>query len=97
MRRLATLVLAVLVVAGFGYGGKLYFEYLKYPADIDPETERISDMAEPGSGMRFHCQGKTRCSQMSSCAEAMFYIENCPNTEMDGDGDGIPCERQWCK
>ncbi|MGL4477877.1 MAG: excalibur calcium-binding domain-containing protein, partial [Aeromonas veronii] len=20
----------------------------------------------------------------------------CPNTKMDGEGDGIPCENQWC-
>jgi cold shock CspA family protein len=44
----------------------------------------------------FHCEGKTHCSQMSSCDEARFYLRNCPNTEMDGDGDGIPCESQWC-
>jgi len=42
------------------------------------------------------CDGRTRCSQMTSCAEATFFIKNCPNTEMDGDGDGIPCEKQWC-
>ena len=46
---------------------------------------------------RFQCEaGKTHCSHMSSCAEATFYIQNCPNTQMDGNGDGIPCERQWC-
>ena len=45
----------------------------------------------------FQCEaGKTHCSHMSSCAEATFYIQHCPNTQMDGDGDGIPCERQWC-
>ncbi|MFN2513735.1 MAG: excalibur calcium-binding domain-containing protein, partial [Pyrinomonadaceae bacterium] len=32
----------------------------------------------------------------SSCEEATFYIQNCPGTEMDGDGDGVPCESQWC-
>jgi hypothetical protein len=44
----------------------------------------------------FQCQGKTRCTEMTSCEEALFYMENCPDTEMDGDGDGIPCESQWC-
>ena len=44
----------------------------------------------------YYCRGKTHCSHMSSCAEAKFYINNCPNTKMDGDNDGIPCERQWC-
>jgi cold shock CspA family protein len=45
---------------------------------------------------RFQCQGKEWCSEMASCEEATFYLENCPNTKMDGDNDGIPCERQWC-
>ena len=45
---------------------------------------------------RFECQGKTHCTQMASCEEATFYIKNCPGTEMDGDNDGIPCERQLC-
>jgi hypothetical protein len=46
---------------------------------------------------QFQCEtGKTHCSHMRSCAEATFYINHCPNTQMDGNGDGIPCERQWC-
>ncbi|MGQ2964212.1 excalibur calcium-binding domain-containing protein [Methylophilus sp.] len=43
------------------------------------------------------CDGRTHCSQMTSCAEARFFLANCPDTEMDGDRDGDPCERQWCK
>ncbi|WP_276203654.1 excalibur calcium-binding domain-containing protein [Dechloromonas denitrificans] len=49
--------------------------------------------AAPG---RFQCDGRTHCSQMTSCAEATYFIRNCPNTQMDGDGDGNPCESQWC-
>jgi hypothetical protein len=41
---------------------------------------------------RFSCTGKQHCSQMSSCDEARFYLAHCPNTKMDGDGDGLPCE-----
>jgi cold shock CspA family protein len=44
----------------------------------------------------FQCAGKTRCTEMSSCDEAKFYLNNCPGTIADGDGDGIPCEDQWC-
>lgn len=44
----------------------------------------------------FQCDGRTHCSQMTSCAEAKYFLQNCPNTEMDGDRDGIPCESQWC-
>lgn len=44
----------------------------------------------------FSCQGKTRCSEMTSCDEAKYYIKNCPGTKMDGDSDGVPCESQFC-
>ena len=42
------------------------------------------------------CDGRTRCSQMTSCEEATWFLRNCPDTQMDGDRDGIPCEQQWC-
>ena len=44
----------------------------------------------------FSCDGRTRCSQMHSCAEATYFIQHCPGTQMDGDNDGILCESQWC-
>ena len=44
----------------------------------------------------FKCDGRTHCSQMTSCEEATFFLRNCPNVQMDGDNDGIPCEQQWC-
>jgi len=43
------------------------------------------------------CDGRTHCPQMRSCAEATYFIQHCPNTQMDGDGDGVPCEDQWCR
>lgn len=50
-----------------------------------------------GEASGFKCDGRTRCPQMRSCGEAMFFLSKCPNVEMDGDLDGIPCEQQWCK
>ena len=47
-------------------------------------------------GRSFRCDGRTYCSQMTSCAEAKYFLSNCPDVKMDGDGDGIPCEEQWC-
>lgn len=44
----------------------------------------------------FACDGRTHCSQMRSCDEAKYFLEHCPNTEMDGNNDGVPCEKQWC-
>lgn len=39
------------------------------------------------------CRGKRTCKEMSSCEEAKFYLNNCGVTKIDGDGDGIPCEK----
>jgi cold shock CspA family protein len=44
----------------------------------------------------FKCDGRTHCSQMTSCTEAKFFLKNCPGTQMDGNNDGTPCEQQWC-
>lgn len=52
--------------------------------------------ANPASGQS-KCDGRTHCSQMTSCAEATYFLQNCPNTQMDGNNDGEPCEQQWCK
>ena len=40
----------------------------------------------------FSCDGRQHCSQMTSREEAVFFIRNCPDTKMDGDHDGDPCE-----
>ena len=44
----------------------------------------------------FSCQGKQYCNEMTSCKEARFYLKYCPDVKIDGDHDGVPCERQWC-
>jgi endonuclease YncB( thermonuclease family) len=49
------------------------------------------------SGASFRCDGRTHCSQMTSCEEATFFLRNCPDAKMDGNRDGVPCEKQWCR
>jgi cold shock CspA family protein len=44
----------------------------------------------------FRCDGRSMCSQMTSCREATLFLQNCPGMKMDGNGDGVPCEQQWC-
>lgn len=62
----------------------------------DSRSAAPATRLEPAATPGFRCDGRTRCSEMKSCAEATFFLRNCPGVEMDGDGDGIPCERQWC-
>lgn len=49
-----------------------------------------------GPAPEYRCDGRTYCSQMTSCAEAQFFLKHCPDTKMDGNRDGIPCQEQWC-
>jgi endonuclease YncB( thermonuclease family) len=46
--------------------------------------------AESDSG---ECGEKRYCRQMKSCEEARFYLNTCGLTSLDGDGDGMPCEK----
>jgi cold shock CspA family protein len=71
------------------------YGYNEYTQRVTPQTAYEApsrDAAAPA----FHCDGRTHCSQMTSCAEAEFFLRNCPNVEMDGNNDGEPCEQQWC-
>ena len=57
------------------------------PSPVQSQTEASGD---------FRCDGRTHCSQMSSCAEARYFLKHCPGAAMDGNHDGTPCEQQWC-
>jgi endonuclease YncB( thermonuclease family) len=39
----------------------------------------------------FKCGAKHACREMTSCAEAHFYLEKCGVKSLDGNGDGRPC------
>lgn len=59
------------------------------------EASKLAAVEKSEQVSKFKCDGRTHCSQMHSYEEAVFFLRNCPSTEMDGDGDGIPCERQF--
>jgi hypothetical protein len=59
-------------------------------------TPRESARAPTAVSSGFNCDGRQHCSQMRSCDEAKYFLANCPGVKMDGDGDGVPCEQQWC-
>jgi endonuclease YncB( thermonuclease family) len=39
------------------------------------------------------CGNKKYCSEMSTCEEAKYYFAQCGLKTLDGDGDGVPCEK----
>ena len=44
-----------------------------------------------GRSSQFKCGGKRYCREMASCREALFYLQKCGLTRLDGNHDGIPC------
>jgi Excalibur calcium-binding domain len=58
---------------------------------------RLSATQAPRSlNGNFGCDARKYCSQMTSCTEAKYFLANCAGVKMDGDGNGVPCEQQWC-
>lgn len=92
-------VIFAVIIASLGW-----YAYGKYQARARAVAEGptissavpLKSFGGPGS-TAFRCDGRTHCSQMTSCEEATYFLKNCPGTKMDGDGDGVPCENQWCK
>ena len=87
------IVLAVIGVAAW-YGYTHFEDRIRQALGFAPSTPSASVRILPE---QFACDGRIYCSQMTSCDEAKYFLRNCPRTKMDGNGDGIPCEKQWCK
>ena len=91
-KSVALLVVVIIIAAALAYSK--YEKSRSGPVMPFKASNPAPSISKPPSN--FSCDGRTHCSDMTSCAEAKFFIQNCPNTKMDGDGDGVPCESQWC-
>jgi len=94
-----TRFLALLLVAGLGWYGYTQYTERTEALRAAPQSVMSSPAQTNAPEIRspeFQCDGRKHCSQMSSCSEAKLFLNNCPGMEMDGDGDGIPCEQQLC-
>lgn len=91
----ATLAAILGLLIGGALGGYAYrtFTLTQYDASRQVAPSPAADTAALD---QFACDGRTRCTQMTSCAEAMYFLQHCPGVQMDGDHDGTPCEQQWC-
>lgn len=65
-----------------------------HTASPSPGTATVGNGKSQAPG--FRCDGRTYCSQMTSCEEARYFVANCPGVKMDGNHDGNPCQKQWC-
>jgi Excalibur calcium-binding domain len=92
------LIVVVVIVVGWTAMHRLrpqplFDRTLAGPVAAAPVSDLPRQSEDEG---KFSCDGRVYCSQMTSCAEAKYFLAHCPGTKMDGDGNGIPCERQFC-
>lgn len=95
-RSLIFLPLAIVALSAFGAFG--YNTYTSDNGMIDKPAVSLPARStqQTETADRFRCDWRTHCSQMTSCAEANYFLQHCPNTQMDGNHNGEPCEQQWC-
>ncbi len=107
LQRLLSVVVSLFLLAWLGYQS-FYLLSADNPGVAGTAATEASEQVRTSDdpvwpplrvqqGLQFQCEGKQHCSEMSSCDEAGFYLENCPGVLIDGDHDGIPCENQLCK
>ena len=92
-----TKILLIVVLLG------LYWDYKHQEGNVTAESAEKSVAGKTDSptvtitpsNRNYECDGRTYCSQMNSYEEAKFFLDNCANKKLDGDHDGIPCEKQF--
>ena len=92
-------IVIFLIISSFIYMKLNPIEPIEETAVIDKpiiQTKILPKPKPPRLNKTYRCDRRVYCSQMRSCEEAKFFIKNCKDTKMDGNGDGIPCEKQWC-
>lgn len=94
---IAASLAALLLLAGLGVLVMVMFRREEPAPVAAPLAAPVAGMPAAAPASSFRCDGRKHCSQMTSCAEAEFFIANCPGTLMDGDNDRIPCEEQFCR
>lgn len=64
----------------------------QHPSSFAASPSAAASQAAKVAGDGTGC-GKTRCSEMTSCADARRHYERCGSEGIDGDRDGRPCEK----
>lgn len=82
------LIIVLIIIGAF-----IHYKKINVPAVLGFKQSQIEYSAPSKT---YSCDGREYCSQMTSCEEATYFLDNCPNTKMDGNNDGVPCEKQWC-
>lgn len=61
---------------------------MRTPSGDSKPAELRPDAAKP-----IECNAIKRCAEMRSCEEALIQLQQCGAKGIDGDNDGIPCEK----
>jgi cold shock CspA family protein len=88
-------IVAALVGTGI-YAYTKFSEGESHRAATEGPSSASTALYSAPAAKPFQCDGRTRCTQMTSCEEVRFFLKNCPDTRLDGTGDDMPCEQQWC-
>ncbi|MDO8620965.1 MAG: excalibur calcium-binding domain-containing protein [Candidatus Levybacteria bacterium] len=67
----------------------LFFEWL---FGLVSNKNAIVSAPAPTPTHPYTCNCAKTCTQISTCAEAYYQLDNCGCSIRDGDNDGIPCE-----
>ena len=92
-------IVGTLLLGGAAFGYQEFAAFQTPTVDMSKTPgvgATMAPTAAPAVASKYVCDGRQHCSQMHSCEEATWFLRHCPNTKMDGEGDGIPCEQQWC-
>lgn len=97
-RSLFTTAVAAVLIVSLGVYAYEKISHRIVPQDLAAGSTSfavaVPALAQPS--FKAKCDGRTHCSQMTSCTEATYFLKNCPGAQMDGNFDGVPCEQQWC-
>jgi len=94
--RSTLVVVALALAAWFAYSRVVAPSIVEASDSQGTDLENAASLQSDQPSSQYSCDGREYCSQMTSCEEAEFFIRNCPGAKMDGNNDGVPCERQWC-
>ena len=75
--RVVGTVVSLLAIAAIGAYG--YSRFTRTAHEL-PVAQAVTASPAPSA---FECDGRTMCSQMTSCAEARYFLKYCPNTRME--------------
>jgi predicted negative regulator of RcsB-dependent stress response len=89
-------IVIVAILLLLGWQGYQHYQARAAKGAAPSEQSALPAPAALSPVSQYKCDGRTHCSQMTSCEEATYFLRNCPGVKMDGNNDGVPCEQQWC-